>query len=78
MNIVKLGGVGTLKSDTYNGTRKMCRIIFDTVHEAVEVLCKDESDDIRVLEVYCCNHIRNMWLRVMTKSISTLLSNKMM
>ena len=38
---------------------------------------KDESDEIRVLDVYCWDHLRNVWLGGMTKSLSTLLGKTM-
>ena len=62
MNIGKLGNGGALKSDTGNGVRNTRRIILDKVHESAEALCKYDSDDIRILEVDCWNHLRNVWL----------------
>ena len=75
MDIGKLGSRGALTSDTYNGARRTYSIIFEQVHETSEALHKDESDDIRVLEVDCCNPLRNVWLRGMKNSLSTLLEN---
>ena len=73
MNICKLGIRVDLKSDTCNGVRKTRRIVVEQVHEAAEALRKDESDYIRVLEVDCCNHLINVCLGGMTKSLSNLL-----
>ena len=67
MNIGKLGSKIDLTSETCNGARKMRRLIVEQVHEAEEDLSKDESNDIRVLEVYCCNHLINVCLRGMPK-----------
>ena len=53
----------------------MFSIIFEQGHEAAEALIKDNSDDIRVLEVGCCNHLINVWLGGITKALSTLLFN---
>ena len=75
MNINKLGIGGDLMSDTCNGARKTQRLIDEQVHKAAEALRKYESDDIRVLEVGCWNHIRNLYLRGMTKKLSTLPEN---
>ena len=36
-------------------------------------MCKDDSDDIHVLEVDCWNHRRNVWLGGMTKALYILL-----
>ena len=77
MNIGKLGSIGALTSDTCNGEIKTCRLIVDQVYEALESLCKDNYDEIRVLEVDCWNPLRNMWLGGMTKALSTSLGNKM-
>ena len=60
MNIGKLGSSGALMSDTCNGARKTRRLIVEKVHEDVEALRKDKYDGIRVLEVDCWNHLRNM------------------
>ena len=60
-------------SDTCNGARKTRRLIVEQVHEAAEALHKDDSDDIRVLEVDYWNHLRKVWLRGMKKYLSTLL-----
>ena len=38
---------------------------------------KYDSDDIPFLEVDCWNHLRNVYLGGMKKSLSTLLGNKM-
>ena len=78
MNIDKLGSGGALTSDTCDGARKMNHLIFEQVHEAAEAFHKDDSDDICVLEVDCWNHLRNVWLWGMTKSLSALLGNTMM
>ena len=51
----------------------MYRLIVDQVHEAAEAFCKDESDDIRVLEVCCWNHLQNMWLGGTKNALYTLL-----
>ena len=75
MNISKLGGGGALKSDTYNGARKTSRLIFEQVHEVVEDLRTDESDGICVLDIYSWNHLRNVCIGGMTKSLSALLGN---
>ena len=64
-----------MTSDTCNGARKTCHIIVEQVHEAVKDLRKDNFDDIRVLEFYFWNHLRNVWLGGMTKTLSTLLGN---
>ena len=48
MNIGKLGRFATLASDTCNGVRKTCRLIYDKFHEATEDLRKYNSDYIRV------------------------------
>ena len=53
MNTRKLGVSGPLTSDTCNGVRNTRRLIVEKVHEAAETLHKDDSDDIRVLEVDC-------------------------
>ena len=53
----------------------MCRLIFEHVHEAAEYFCKYDSDDIRVLDIDCWNHLINVWLRGMIKSLYTLLEN---
>ena len=47
------------------------------MHEDVEAFRKDNSDDIRSLEVDLCNHLRNVCLGSMTKALSTLLGNTM-
>ena len=75
MNIGKLGRGSDLTSDTCNGERKNRCIIVEQVHEAAEALLKDDSNDIHVLEVGCWNHLRKVWLRGMTKSLSNLLEN---
>ena len=49
MNIDNLGSGGDLLPDAYNGVRKTCRLIVETVHEAAEDLRKDDYDDIYVL-----------------------------
>ena len=77
MNIGKLGSGGALSLDTCNGARKTCHIIVKKVHESVEALHKDNSDEIRVLKVDCWNHLRNVWLGGMKKALSTLLGNTM-
>ena len=64
MNIGKFGRGGALTSDTCNGKRKISRIIIEKFHEAAEYLRKDNSDDIRILEVCCWNYLINMWLGV--------------
>ena len=73
MNIGKLGSSGALMSDTCNGARKTRRLIVEKVHEDAEALRKYKYDGIRVLEVDCWNHLRNMWLGGMTKALPTLL-----
>ena len=49
MNIGKFGSSGDLALDTCNGEKKMCRLIVEKVHEAVEDFCKYDSDCICVL-----------------------------
>ena len=51
MNIDNLGSGGDLLPDAYNGVRKTCRLIVETVHEAAEDLRKYDSYEIHVLEV---------------------------
>ena len=77
MNIVRLGRISALMSDTCNGERDTRRLIVEQVHEAVKYFLKNDSDDIHILEVDFCNHIRNVWIGVMTKFLSTLLGNKL-
>ena len=77
MNIGKFGRGGALMSDTCNGERKTHRLIAEKVHEAAEDLRKDDSDDIRILEVDYWNYLRNVWLGDMTNSLFTLLGNTM-
>ena len=76
-NIGKLGNGGALTSDTCNGARKTCRIIAEQVHEATEALRKCDYDNIRILDVDCWNHLRNVCLRGMKKALSILLGNTM-
>ena len=76
MNICKLGSGGDLTPDTCNGAIKTCRLIAEKVHEDVEALRKDESDDIHILEVDCWNQFINIWLGGITKALSTLLGKK--
>ena len=76
-NIGKLGSGGDLTSDRCNEERKTHRIIVEQFHEAEEALHKGNSDEILVLEVDCWNHLRNMWLRRMKNSLSSLISNTM-
>ena len=64
-----------MKSDKHNGVRKTLCIIVEQVNEAAEYLRKYDSDRIRVLEVGCWNHLRNVWVGVMTKYLSDLLDN---
>ena len=73
INIGKLGSGSAFTSDKCNGARKTHRIIIEEFHEAEEALRKDDSDHIRVLEVDCWNHLRNLWLVGITKALSTLL-----
>ena len=73
MNIGKLGSSGALMSDTCNGARKTRRLIVEQVHEDVEDLCKEKYDGIRVLDIDCWNHLRNIWIDGMTKALPTLL-----
>ena len=40
-----------------------------------EALRKEKSDDIRVLEVYFWNHLRNVWLGGIKKALYALLGN---
>ena len=75
MNIGKLGSGGALTSDTLNWASKIRRLIVEKFYEYEESLSKDDSDDIRVLEVDCWNHLRNMEIGGMTKSLSTSLDN---
>ena len=75
MNIGKLGSGGDLTSYTCNGARKTRRLIVEQVHEYAEALCKDGSDDIRVLDDDCWNHLRNLWLGGIKKDLSTLIGN---
>ena len=77
MNIGKLGRGSSLEADTYHGVKKMRHILVEKVCEALEDLVKEESDDIRVLEVDFWNHLRNVFLRGMSKSFFTLLGNTM-
>ena len=76
INIGNLGSGGALTSDTCNGSRKTRRFIVEQVHEAEKDLRKDDSDDIRVLEVDYLNHLINMWIRGITKDLFTLLEKK--
>ena len=69
MNIGKFGRGGALTSDTCNGARNTYCLIVDHVYEDAEDFCKDNSDVIRVLEVDCWNHLRNVWLVGMTKDL---------
>ena len=64
-----------MTSDTCNGVRKTRRIILEQVNDAAEVLRKYEYDEIHVLEVDCCNHLRNVWLGGTKNSLYTLLVN---
>ena len=73
MNIGNLESGGALTSEKCNGARKTRRLIVDKVHEAVEDLRKYNSYDIRVLEVDCWNHLRNVWLGGTTKALSILI-----
>ena len=66
-----------MKSDKHNGVRKTLCIIVEQVNEAAEYLRKDDSDCIRVLEVGCWNHLRNLCLGGITKSLSTLIGSTM-
>ena len=77
LNIGKLGSGGALTSYTCNGERKTVSLIVDQLHEAAEAFRKDDSDDIFVLEVDCWKHLRKVWLRGITKFLSTLLDNTM-
>ena len=77
MNIGKLGISGDLTSETFNGERKTRHLIVEQVNEAEETLRKDDYDDIRVLEVDCWNHLRNVWLWVIKKDLSNLIGNTM-
>ena len=65
-------------SDTCNVTRNTHSIIAEEFNEAKEALCKDDSYNIRVLEVDFWNHYRNVWLGDMTKALSTLFGNTKM
>ena len=76
MNIDKLGSSGALTSDTCNGARKTRRLIAEKVFEAAKYFCKDDSDDIRVLEVDCWNKLRNLWLGGMTRALSPYLTTQ--
>ena len=75
MKIVKLGKGGVLTSYICNFARKMRRLIVEQVHEDVEALRKEKYDGIRVLEIDCWNHLRNIWIEGMTKALPTLLGN---
>ena len=77
MNIGKLGSSGDFTSDTYNGASIMHRIFVEQVRVAAEFLRKDYSDNIRVLEVDCWEHLRNVGIGGITKSLSTLLGSTM-
>ena len=67
-----------MKSDKHNGVRKTLCIIVEQVNEAAEYLRKDDSDCIRVLEVGCWNHLRNVWLGGMKNAFYTLPGNTLM
>ena len=60
MNIGKLGSDGALMSDTCNGARKTHHLIAEKVHEAAKYLRKDDSYEIRILEVDYWNCLRNV------------------
>ena len=75
MNISKLGNGGALTLSICNGESKTSRLIVEKSYEATEDLGKDNSDNIHVLDVDCWNHLRNLRLGSMTKSLSTLLDN---
>ena len=75
MNIDNMGSGGSLTSNTCNGTSKTRHIIVENVHKAAGALRKNKYDDIRVLEVDCWNHLRNVWLGVITKELSNSLGN---
>ena len=77
INIGKLGSGGDLTSYTCNGESTTRHLIFEKVHETVETFRQDESDDIRVLEVDCWNHLRNVWIGGMKKALSNLIGNTM-
>ena len=75
MNNYKLVSNSYLTSDTYNGVRKTHSLIVEKVHEAAKYFHKDDSDDIRILEVDCWNHLRNVWLGGIKNALYALLGN---
>ena len=57
---LKVGERCDFMSATCNGARKTRLLIVEKVHQAVEDLHKHDSNDIRVLDVDCWNHLINV------------------
>ena len=74
VNIGKLSKGDAVISDTCNDARKTRRLLVNEIKEAAAEM---STDEIVVLEVDCWNHLRNVWLSGMTKSLSVYLKNEL-
>ena len=70
LDIGKLGKGGAITTDTCNGARKTRRLLIDNITLAIK---KFSDDNIKIREVDCWNHFRNIWFGAMIKQLSSYL-----
>ena len=69
MAIAKLARGGIMTSDTCNTARKIRVLLCKNIEEVAKEKGYNDSE-INVLEVDCCNHLRNVWFGGMIKHIN--------
>ena len=76
MSIVKMKGA-VVNSDTCNSTQLTSSILVDKIEEVLKVKTKETGDvyECTVLRMDCHHHVRNVWIGVLNKHLSTYLNN---
>ena len=61
VNIDKLGGGGTITTDTCNAAQNICQLLVECINSTVH-------------EQYCMQHLRNVWINGVSKAINNCLT----
>ncbi len=68
---------GMVNTDTCHGARKTSDLVIDEVRKAVKAkrnATDNMGDDILVLKQDCHHHLRNVWIKAVTKHLSSYLN----
>ncbi len=77
LNVTKLANHGVITTDTCNSARKLSRLLREAIAEKARQEGILDEDKIKVHQMDCHHHLRNVWIGAMNRILSKYLAELM-